>query len=135
MEHGFARVRCMTCRAEFLVALRSKGPQFSPSCHARRLAELSLWLDERLLAPVAHRQLVLTVPKRLRTYFVHDHRRLGRLSRLATHTLHGHVQVAEVRWEGDGGPDCRGSSEGPDSWLARSGPTVVESVSGTWKFS
>ena len=70
LEHGFARVRCPECRAEFLVAFRCKGRQFCPSCHARRLAEWSLWLDERLLAPVPHRQVVLTLPKRLRPYFL-----------------------------------------------------------------
>lgn len=52
---------------------------------ARRLAEWSLWLDERPVAPVAHRQVVLTDPKRLRAYFVHDRRRLRLLSRVAVH--------------------------------------------------
>jgi hypothetical protein len=94
LEHGFARVRCGTCRAEFLVAFRCKGRHFCPSCHARRLAEWSLWLDERLLAPVAHRQVVLTLPKRLRAYFLHDRRRLGLLSRIAARTLRGYVQAA-----------------------------------------
>jgi hypothetical protein len=94
LEHGFARVRCGTCRAEFLVAFRCKGRHFCPSCHARRLAEWSLWLDERLLAPVAHRQVVLTLPKRLRAYFLHDRRRLGLLSRVAARTLRGDVQAA-----------------------------------------
>ena len=70
LEHGFARVRCGACRAEFLVAFRCKGRHFCPSCHTRRLAEWSLWLDEHLLAPVPHRQVVLTVPKRLRAYFL-----------------------------------------------------------------
>ena len=79
LEHGFARVRCRPCRAEFLVVFRCKGRHFCPSCHARRLAEWSLWLDEHLLAPVPHRQVVLTVPKRLRAYFLHDRRRLGSL--------------------------------------------------------
>jgi hypothetical protein len=45
------------------VAFRCKGRQFCPSCHARRLAEWSVWLEEHLLAPVAHRQVVLTVPR------------------------------------------------------------------------
>ena len=94
LEHGFARVRCATCRAEFLVAFRCKGRHFCPSCHARRLAEWSLWLDERLLAPVAHRQVVLTLPKRLRVHFLYDRRRLGLLSRVAARTLHGYVQAA-----------------------------------------
>jgi len=92
LEHGFARVRCRACRAEFLVAFRCKGRQFCPSCHARRLAEWSLWLDEALLAAVAHRQVVLTLPKRLRAYVLHDRRRLGALSRVATRTLRAYVQ-------------------------------------------
>jgi hypothetical protein len=76
------------------VAFRCKGRHFCPSCHARRLAEWSVWLEEHLLAPVAHRQVVLTVPKRLRPYFVHDRRRLGLLSRIATRTLRAYVQSA-----------------------------------------
>ena len=94
LEHGFARVRCVTCHAEFLVAFRCKGRGFCPSCQARRLAEWSLWLDERLLAAVAHRHVVLTIPKRLRAYFLHDRRRLGRLSRVAYRTLHAYVGAA-----------------------------------------
>jgi hypothetical protein len=94
LEHGFAHMRCGTCRAEFLVAFRCKGRHFCPSCHARRLAEWSLWLDERLLAPVAHRQVVLTLPKRLRAYFLHDRRRLGLLSRVASRTLRDYAQAA-----------------------------------------
>ena len=53
-----------------------------------------MWLDEHLLAPVAHRQVVLTLPKRLRVYFVHDRRRLGLLSRVAARTLRAYVQAA-----------------------------------------
>jgi hypothetical protein len=102
LEHGFARVRCPECRAEFLVAFRCKGRQFCPSCHARRLAEWSLWLDERLLARVAHRQVVLTVRKRLRPYFLYDRRRLGGLSRVAYRTLREYFGAAL------GGPACGG---------------------------
>jgi hypothetical protein len=94
LEHGFARVRCTACRAEFLVAFRCKGRGFCPSCQARRLAQWSLWLDEHLLAPVAHRHVVLTIPKRLRAYFLYDRRRLGLLSRVASRTLHAYVRAA-----------------------------------------
>ena len=62
--------------------------------HARRLAEWGLWLDAHLLAPVPHRQVVLTPPKRLRGYFLHDRRRLGQLSRIAARTLRDYVQAA-----------------------------------------
>jgi len=94
LAHGFARVRCAACRGEFLVAFRCKGRHFCPSCHARRLAEWSLWLNQRLLARVPHRQVVLTVPKRLRVYFLHDRRRLGGLSRLAYRTLRDYLRAA-----------------------------------------
>jgi len=62
LEHGFARVRCEACRAEFLVAFRCKGRHFCPSCRARRLAEWSLGLGEPLLLDVPHREVVLTLP-------------------------------------------------------------------------
>lgn len=94
IEHGFARVRCGQCRAGFLVAFRCNGRRFCPSCHARRLAEWSLWLEERLLAEVAHRQVVLTLPKRLRAYLICDRRRLGLLSRIATRMLRAYAQAA-----------------------------------------
>ena len=86
LAHGFAPVRWSACRAEFLVAFRCKGRPFCPSCPARRRAEGSLWLDERLLAPVAHRPVVRTLPKRLRPYFLQDRRRLGLLSQVAART-------------------------------------------------
>ena len=38
--------------------------------------------------------MVLTLPKRLRGYFVHDRRRLGLLSRVAVRTLRAYVQAA-----------------------------------------
>jgi hypothetical protein len=93
LELGFARVRCPNCRAEFLVPFRCKGRHFCPSCNARRLAEWSLWLDEHLLAAVPHRQVVLTVPKRLRAYF-YDRRRLALLSRAAYRTLRDYLRAA-----------------------------------------
>lgn len=70
LTHGFARVRCGACRHEFLLAFSCKCRYFCPSCHAKRLALWSLWLEETLLADVPHRQVVLTVPKRLRPYFL-----------------------------------------------------------------
>ena len=66
LEHGFARIRCDACAHEYLLAFSCKGRYFCPSCHAKRLARWTLWLDETLLAPVPHRQVVLTIPKRLR---------------------------------------------------------------------
>ena len=55
LEHGFARVRCDTCRHEYLLAFSCKCRYFCPSCHAKRLALWTQWLDTTLLAPVPHR--------------------------------------------------------------------------------
>ncbi|MBA3658915.1 MAG: transposase zinc-binding domain-containing protein, partial [Gemmatimonadales bacterium] len=74
LDHGFARIRCDTCPHEYLLAFSCKGRYFCPSCHAKRLALWEHWLDATLLAPVPHRQVVLTIPKRRRAYCL-DRRR------------------------------------------------------------
>ena len=60
---------------------------FCPSCHAKRLALWTQWLDTTLLAPVPHRQVVLTIPKRLRAYGVYRRRLLGEIARVAARTV------------------------------------------------
>ena len=67
LDHGFARIRCDTCAHEYLLAFSCKCRYFCPSCHAKRLAIWTQWLDTTLLAPVPHRLVVLTIPKRLRS--------------------------------------------------------------------
>jgi len=86
LEHGFARVRCDACAYEYLLALSCKARYFCPSCHAKRLALWTLWLEETLLAPVPHRQVVLTIPKRLRTWCLYRRARLSDLARVAART-------------------------------------------------
>ena len=44
------------------------------------------WLDTTLLAPVPHRQVVLTIPKRLRAYCLYR-RLLGEIARVAARTV------------------------------------------------
>jgi hypothetical protein len=51
---------------ESLLAFSCKGRDCCPSGHAKRLAIWTQWLDATLVAPVPHRQVVLTIPKRLR---------------------------------------------------------------------
>jgi hypothetical protein len=87
LTHGFARVRCGACKHEFLLAFSCKCRYFCPSCHAKRLALWGLWLEGTLLADVPHRQVVLTVPKRLRPYFLYDRTLLGELARVAARTV------------------------------------------------
>jgi hypothetical protein len=47
--------------------------------HAVGFALTPQWLDEHLLAAVAHGQVAPTLPRRLRPYFVPGRRRLGLL--------------------------------------------------------
>ena len=87
LDHGFARIRCDACTHEYLLAFSCKCRYFCPSCHAKRLAIWTQWLDTTLLAPVPHRQVVLTIPKRLRAYRLYRRRLLGEIARVAARTV------------------------------------------------
>jgi hypothetical protein len=76
-----------TGNANYLLAFSCKGRYFCPSCHAKRLAIWAQWLDTALLAPVPHRQVVLTIPKRLRAYCLYRRRLLGEIARVAARTV------------------------------------------------
>ncbi len=93
LEHGFARVRCVACKHEYLLAFSCKCRYFCPSCHAKRLALWGLWLEETLLADVPHRQVVLAVPKRLRPYLLYNRALLGDVSRVAARTVISFIRV------------------------------------------
>lgn len=66
LSHGFARVRCPSCRDELLVGLSCKNRGVCPSCCARRMADTAAHLRDSVLPSVAVRQWVFTLPKRLR---------------------------------------------------------------------
>jgi hypothetical protein len=93
LEAGFARVRCADCAAEYLLAFSCKTRYFCPSCHAKRLAAWTVWLDDELLAPVPHRQMVFVLPKRLRPYFQWRRKLLGDLARIAARTATAFVRA------------------------------------------
>ncbi|NIS80735.1 MAG: hypothetical protein GTO14_11125 [Anaerolineales bacterium] len=65
-ERGFGRARCPKCRHEFLVAFSCKLRCICPSCHQKRELLWADWAVEELLEQVPHRQVVLTIAKRLR---------------------------------------------------------------------
>ena len=62
LERGFARIRCDACSHEYLLAFSCKCRYFCPSCNAK------------------HRQVVLTIPKRLRTHCLYRRRLLGEIA-------------------------------------------------------
>jgi hypothetical protein len=77
---------CRDCKAEFLVAFSCKT-RFCPSCHAKKLTLWSGRLVTELLEPVPHRMFTLTVPKRIRPFFLWERKLLGLLARCAAETI------------------------------------------------
>ena len=91
---GFARIRCPRCRTEHLLMFSCKARGFCPSCHAKRLGEWGEWMRETLLLDVPHRQVVFTIPKRLRIFFKFKRRLLGDLCRCAVRALLAYFRAA-----------------------------------------
>ena len=79
LHQGFARVRCPDCRHEMFVAFSCKQRAACPSCHRKRALLTALHVAEEVCWPVAHRQVVLTIPKRLRVHARFDRKLLGKL--------------------------------------------------------
>ena len=90
---GFSRIRCPDCREERLVMFSCRTRGFCPSCHAKRIEEWGEWMRESLLRDVPHRQVVFTVPKRLRVFFKFNRRLLGELCHCALRALTRYLEV------------------------------------------
>jgi hypothetical protein len=69
--HGFYRVRCPDCGYERLLGLSCAG-RLCPSCWARRTADGAAHLVDRVLPSAPYRQLVLSLPYKLRIYLARD---------------------------------------------------------------
>ena len=83
LHQGFARVRCSDCHHEIFVAFSCKQRCTCPSCHQKRALLTSIHVAEDVCFPVAHRQVVFTIPKRLRLHARFDRGLLGKLSSAA----------------------------------------------------
>jgi len=83
LHFGFARVRCPDCRHEMFVAFSCRQRCLCPSCHQKRTMLAAETIAHTICQSVPHRQLVFTIPKRLRLYFRYDRRLLGELARAA----------------------------------------------------
>ncbi len=68
LHEGFARVRCGDCQHEMFVAFSCKQRCTCPSCHQKRALLTALHVAEEVCSPVPHRQVVFTIPKRLRLH-------------------------------------------------------------------
>jgi hypothetical protein len=69
LREGFAIVRCKECGDEMFVAFSCKQRSCCPSCDKKRSIVLGRRLTAEVIQPVAHRQWVFTIPKRLRIYY------------------------------------------------------------------
>jgi hypothetical protein len=72
LAHGFARVRCESCKDELLVAFSCKGRGVCPSCNAKRAHVTAVHLVERVLPHVPYRQWTLSFPHRVRWVLLKD---------------------------------------------------------------
>ena len=70
--HGFARVRCADCGADFLVAFSCKGRAVCPSCNTRRMVETAAHLTDHVFPHFPVRQWVLSVPKWMHYFLQRD---------------------------------------------------------------
>jgi len=70
---------CPDCGEDRLLMFSCRTRGFCPSCHAKRPEEWGEWVRETLLLDVAHRQVVFTIPRRLRIFFKYNRRRLAEI--------------------------------------------------------
>lgn len=79
-HQGFARIRCAACGYDHLLAFSCRTRYFCSSCHRKRVLLYRERVEKNILAPVAQRQYVLTVPRPL---FSRDRVWLDELCRIA----------------------------------------------------
>ncbi|MFC1652818.1 transposase, partial [Planctomycetota bacterium] len=79
LQEGFARVRCPHCKHEMFVAYSCKQRCTCPSCHQKRTLLTAIHVADEVCFDVPHRQVVLTIPKRLRLHTRYDRKLLGKL--------------------------------------------------------
>jgi len=97
LDRGFARLRCVHCRKEYLLAFSCKSRWFCPSCHQKNVQTTAAFLTARVLAPVPHRHYVLALPKMLRPYFQRHRTLLKCLCALAHQSLTEYLRAALAR--------------------------------------
>lgn len=87
VTHGAARAQCECCNHSILIAFSCKARGCCPSCGAKRAAMFAEHLHERVMAPVDHRHIVFSIPKRLRAFFRYDRSLHGILFTAAWQTI------------------------------------------------
>ena len=97
LDFGFARLKCSGCGREMFVAFSCKCRSFCPSCQKRRQLEFAEFCVRAVFAPVPHRQVVLSIPKRIRLHFFRNRKLLSKLARCGWETVRDFLQAAVGR--------------------------------------
>ena len=87
---------CGSCRKSVLVAFSCRGRSLCPSCEKKKQLRWAQWLHEEVLLPVAHRHLVLTIPRLLRPLFHRRRELLGDLARAGAEAVKELVRRAST---------------------------------------
>jgi hypothetical protein len=90
---GFARIRCPECSNQYLLTFSCKTRYFCPSCHAKRREAWSTWLGRYLLLGVPHRQVVFTIPKMVRPFFMYQRHLLSDLCLCAVAAISKYLEA------------------------------------------
>jgi len=94
LKQGFARIRCPECHHEYLLSFSCRGRWFCPSCHAKKVVQLSVSLTENILFPVPHRQYVFSLPILVRQFFRYDRKLLSVLCHCAIRAMQEFFRVS-----------------------------------------
>ena len=87
LAHGAGILKCTTCPHSSLVAFSCKRRGVCPSCAAKRSVMFAEHLYNEILAPVPHRHIVFSLPKRLRLYFRYDRKLISLIFQAASSAL------------------------------------------------
>jgi hypothetical protein len=97
LARGFARAYCDHCGRDFLIAYSCKGRGICPSCNSKRMAAVAAHLVDEVFPCVPVRQWVISFPKRLRYFLLHNSDLANRVIRIAVELIeHQLIQSARA---------------------------------------
>ena len=93
LSRGFARLHCDHCGRDYLIAFSCKQRYFCPSCHQKKVQQFGEFIRHQVAQKVPHRQIVVTIPKRLRKAFQFDRQLLTSLCQVAWLSLRDVIRI------------------------------------------
>ncbi len=93
LSRGFARRHCEHCGRDYLIAFSCKQRYFCPSCHQKKVQQFGEFIRHEVAQKVPHRQIVVTIPKRLRKAFQFDRQLFTSLCQAAWLSLRDVIRI------------------------------------------